>query len=113
MEELKDGVKKVGTEVKAKVKKKANAASEFVKGVQEKEYRISGDTAIGSGLALSGILIAATGKILKLSKENEKQKEELHRSSFQKGVLLGKVKELRYSEALRREDEQKKANYQE
>ena len=66
MEELKDGVKKVGTEVKTKVKKKAHAASEFVKGVQEKEYKISGDAVIGSGLALSGILIAAAGKILKL-----------------------------------------------
>ena len=113
MEELKDDVKKVGTEAKDKVKKKAHAASEFVKGVQEKDYKISGDALIGSGLALSGILIAAAGKILKLSKENEKQKEELHRSSFQKGVLLRKVEELRHSEALRRENEQKKANYQE
>ena len=113
MEELKDGVKKVGTEVKTKVKKKAHAASEFVKGVQEKEYKISGDAVIGSGLALSGILIAAAGKILKLSKENEKQKEELHRLNFQKGQLLGGVKELRYANILRREEEQKKANYQE
>ena len=113
MEEIKDDVKKVGTEAKDKVKKKAHAASEFVKGVQEKDYKISGDALIGSGLALTGGILIAVGKILKLSKENEKQKEELHRLNFQKGMLLGGVKELRYADILRREEEQKKANYQE
>ena len=102
MEEFKDVVKGVQGDLK-----------DVVKGVQEKEYKISGDAVIGSGLALSGILIAAAGKILKLSKENEKQKEELHRLNFQKGMLLGGVKELRYADILRREEEQKKANYQE
>lgn len=106
MEELKEDIKKVGKETKEKVEEKINVASEFVEKVRDKEYIFSGDAVVAAGIALGGTLIALIGKTISLDKKNEKLEEELDRKNFDNGVLVGRVSELRNSEAVRKQDSQ-------
>ena len=105
MEELKEDIKRVGKETKEKVEEKINVASEFVEKVKGKEYIFSGDAVVAAGIALGGTLIALIGKAISLDKKNEKLEEELDRKNFDNGVLVGRVSELRNSEAMRKKSE--------
>lgn len=105
MEELKEDIKKVGKETKEKVEEKINVTGAFVTKVRRKEYIFSGDTVVGVGIALSGLVAVLVGTSLSLDKKNEKLEKDLNRKSFQNGVLAGRVSELRYADVLRKKKE--------
>ena len=71
MEELKEDIKKVGKETKEKVEEKINVTGAFVTKVRRKEYIFSGDTVVGVGIALSGLVAVLAGTALSLDKKNE------------------------------------------
>lgn len=113
MEELKNDVKKAGRKAKEKAKEKVHDAGKFISEVREKDYTFSGDVVVGAVVAAVGALATLTGKVVSLSKKNERIEKELSRKKYENGVFAGRVSELRFAEIRRRKEEREKENSQE